>query len=639
MMIPAFSGADANSGIPRNQFSSKCLLQFILYLFFAWTLGVAGLTGDAQAQELIRSSDVPGIVLINRLGNFFVFASDIPFEISKAETTVIWLEVENLKGEKAAHQVVRLNSNPKDLPQGTYFSAVRVDLTTASGSDYLLLPVVLCIGRAFEIDPIKTLPLLQDIPAEYIRLQVDDPNIEVRFVLTPAGHYIFEVVDLNREKIRLQQILDGLSTESLDEDAGVDGSAADILSAMYEVVFPWMCLEYPCGSTTADDIADVEPNLDAVNHISFERYTISSGSLQTYNVGNPGPWATQVGLGTWPMLTGGYNPSSSAIQAMWNNRNSIADQLISQAVANGYRGYCVDVEGYADEVTKNTFISLVDYFANRLHADGYKIMVAHATWSTIAPIADLANTSVDFVATMDPYTSLWDQYIPVNYSAIDPSRLIWGFTWDRVEASTQTLMWQWMASNGYNVDVAGSAAWRTPLMPPHPGNELNYYDGFRQYYPISNDGDNCMADVPANRWLGEYFDNPDLSGIPLMVRDDGDGFLDFDWGSGSPSSQCGISADLFSVRWTREVDFIGGLQRFTITSDDGFRLYVDDVLVIEKWFNQRTTYTVDVGLTHGIHTLELEYYENLEAATIRLSWKPRLSPASTMLMTILMETD
>jgi hypothetical protein len=321
------------------------------------------------------------------------------------------------------------------------------------------------------------------------------------------------------------------------------------------------------------------------------------------------------------MLTGGYNPSSSAIQAMWINRSSIADQMISEAIAHGYKGYCVDVEGHADAATKNTFISLIDYFADRLHAYDFKIMVAHATWSTIAPIADLANTPVDYVATMDPYTSLWDQYIPADYNAIDPSRLIWGFTWDRVSASTQTQMWQWMASNGYNVDVAGAAAWRTPLMPPHAGNDVNYYDGFRQYYPISTNGDDCMAVVPAGRWQGEYFDNLYLNGSPVMIRDDGDGFLEFDWGYGGPGSQCGLSAEQFSVHWTREVDFIGGTHRFTIASDDGFRLYVDGVSVIEKWFDQVATYTVDVALAAGFHTLELEYYENLEAAVIRLSWE------------------
>jgi hypothetical protein len=53
----------------------------------------------------------------------------------------------------------------------------------------------------------------------------------------------------------------------------------------------------------------------------------------------------------------------------------------------------------------------------------------------------------------------------------------------RATYDTQQEMWQWMQQGGYNVGVAGAAAWRTPLMPPHPGNDLDYYQGFRNYYP------------------------------------------------------------------------------------------------------------------------------------------------------------
>jgi len=177
-----------------------------------------------------------------------------------------------------------------------------------------------------------------------------------------------------------------------------------------------------------------------------------------------------------------------------------------------------------------------------------------------------------------------------------------------------------MASNGYNAGVAGAAAWRTPLMTPHPGNDVNYYDGFRLYYPITTNGDDCMADVPADRWLGEYFDNPNLSGSPVMIRDDGNGFLDFDWGSSSPGSQCGIGQDQFSVRWSREIYFNEGDYQFTITSDDGFRIYVDGILKLEQWIDQVATYPVDISLSAGNHEIRLEYYENGGGAVAKLSW-------------------
>ena len=132
----------------------------------------------------------------------------------------------------------------------------------------------------------------------------------------------------------------------------------------------------------------------------------------------------------------------------------------------------------------------------------------------------------------------------------------------------------------------------------------------------------CIATVPSDRWKGEYFNNKDLSGAPAMVRDDGNGFLNFNFGTGSPSSDCGIGADNFSARWTRTVNFAAGVHRFTVTVDDGVRLYVDDALKLDKWFDQpTTTYTVDVSLTAGNHSIKLEFYENTELAVAQLSWE------------------
>jgi len=132
----------------------------------------------------------------------------------------------------------------------------------------------------------------------------------------------------------------------------------------------------------------------------------------------------------------------------------------------------------------------------------------------------------------------------------------------------------------------------------------------------------CISTVSPDRWKGEYFNNMILSGSPVMVRDDGSGSTDFDWGSGSPSSTCAIGTDHFSVRWTRTVNFDADTYRFTVTGDDGFKLYVDGQLALNKWFDQPpTTYTVDVPLTAGTHTLKLEYYENGGGAVAKLSWQ------------------
>ena len=135
-------------------------------------------------------------------------------------------------------------------------------------------------------------------------------------------------------------------------------------------------------------------------------------------------------------------------------------------------------------------------------------------------------------------------------------------------------------------------------------------------------GANCIATVPADRWKGEYYSNTNLAGSPARVSNDGAGFLNFNFGGGGPGSGCGLGEDYFSARWTRTINFKPGIYRFSVTGDDGVRLYVDGQLKIDKWFpHGATTYTADVTFNSaGPHEVKLEYFENDGGAVALLSW-------------------
>lgn len=119
-------------------------------------------------------------------------------------------------------------------------------------------------------------------------------------------------------------------------------------------------------------------------------------------------------------------------------------------------------------------------------------------------------------------------------------------------------------------------------------------------------------------WRGEYYNNPNLSGAPALVRNDV--AVSFNWGAGAPVA--GLPADNFSARWTRSLSFPAGLYRFALTIDDGVRVWVDNNLVIDQWRDSSpTTHMAEARLSEGTHNVRIEYYERSGGALIDLRWQ------------------
>jgi len=119
-------------------------------------------------------------------------------------------------------------------------------------------------------------------------------------------------------------------------------------------------------------------------------------------------------------------------------------------------------------------------------------------------------------------------------------------------------------------------------------------------------------------WRGEYYANRDLAGVPTLVRNDVS--VEFNWGEGGPAAA--LPADSFSARWTRFLDFEGATYRFNVFVDDGVRLWVDDELIINAWYDSDPhTVTRLHPLVRGTHRIELEYYEHLGTALAQLWWE------------------
>ncbi|MBI5531049.1 MAG: hypothetical protein HY918_06160 [Candidatus Doudnabacteria bacterium] len=104
--------------------------------------------------------------------------------------------------------------------------------------------------------------------------------------------------------------------------------------------------------------------------------------------------------------------------------------------------------------------------------------------------------------------------------------------------------------------------------------------------------------------------------------------INFDWGFGSPAT--GVRVDNFSARWQGYFNFENGLYRFSATSDDGARVYVDDQLVISQWNDHPATrYTNDIRLSAGRHYVLMDYYDNMASAIAKLSWQKIIASPAT----------
>lgn len=121
-------------------------------------------------------------------------------------------------------------------------------------------------------------------------------------------------------------------------------------------------------------------------------------------------------------------------------------------------------------------------------------------------------------------------------------------------------------------------------------------------------------------WLGEYFNNRELTGTPVLSRTDAE--INFAWGNAAPGT--GVPADNFSVRWTGYIQ-VDTTQAYTFVArtDDGVRVWIDDQLLIDRWVNQSARdWSATINLAAGVrYAVRMEYFDSVGTATATLSWQ------------------
>lgn len=143
-------------------------------------------------------------------------------------------------------------------------------------------------------------------------------------------------------------------------------------------------------------------------------------------------------------------------------------------------------------------------------------------------------------------------------------------------------------------------------------------------------GETTFVAIPASRLaappqatgtglVGSYFNNVSLSGTAVLTRTEA---IDFNWGTASPGT--GVNTNNFSVRWTGTVaPTVSGAYRFRTQSDDGVRIWVNGVQLINNWSDHSaaTNTSATINLVAGQrYSVRVEYYEKGGNAVMRLQW-------------------
>lgn len=122
-----------------------------------------------------------------------------------------------------------------------------------------------------------------------------------------------------------------------------------------------------------------------------------------------------------------------------------------------------------------------------------------------------------------------------------------------------------------------------------------------------------------------YYPNQNLAGSPAAYATGiggPSGAIQRNWGTGSPAA--GIPVNNWSARLTGEITLSqAGTYSVAITADDGFRLWIDDSMIIDHWGGLGTVQANFANPTAGaIHRIRVEYWDSSSTASLELDWTP-----------------
>jgi beta-glucosidase len=143
---------------------------------------------------------------------------------------------------------------------------------------------------------------------------------------------------------------------------------------------------------------------------------------------------------------------------------------------------------------------------------------------------------------------------------------------------------------------------------------VSYSDTLYKVIPVD-----YLENLEGKGFTGSYFDNVTFSGTPVLQRTDSQ--VDFNWTLYGPSSE--LDNHFYSVKWMGNlIAPQSGKVEVGLEGNDGYRLYLEDKLVIDRW--EKTSYHQDlipIDFVKGkSYPIRIEFKEPKGNGKIRLIW-------------------
>jgi photosystem II stability/assembly factor-like uncharacterized protein len=121
-----------------------------------------------------------------------------------------------------------------------------------------------------------------------------------------------------------------------------------------------------------------------------------------------------------------------------------------------------------------------------------------------------------------------------------------------------------------------------------------------------------------------YFNNVHLWSGPALVRNEGNSNslnFSYNWGTLTPPlPQHGLTfPDSWSVRWERNWTFAPGTYKFRLCGDDGLRLYLNGIMVVDQWQQRQSQSCFEYNKNYDttkIEPVKVEYFQGYGGANI-----------------------